>query len=53
MIVDAHHHVWRLARGDYEWLTPHLPIHRDYGLEDLRPVLHEIDATVLASKTVL
>ncbi len=47
MIVDAHHHVWRLARGDYAWLTPDLPIHRDYDLNDLRPLLNEIDATVL------
>jgi L-fuconolactonase len=47
MIVDAHHHVWRLARGDYEWLTPDLPIHRDYSLNDLRPLLGDIDATVL------
>jgi L-fuconolactonase len=47
MIVDAHHHVWRLARGDYAWLTPDLPIHRDYGLDDLRPLLGDIDATVL------
>ena len=39
MRVDAHHHVWRLERGDYGWLTPDLPIHRDYGLEDLRPLL--------------
>ena len=22
--VDAHHHVWSLARGDYGWLTPAL-----------------------------
>jgi L-fuconolactonase len=29
-IVDAHFHGWRLARGDYGWLTPALqPIHRD------------------------
>jgi L-fuconolactonase len=47
MRVDAHHHVWRLARGDYDWLKPELPIHRDYGLADLRPVLGEITATVL------
>jgi L-fuconolactonase len=47
VIVDAHHHIWRLARGDYGWLTPDLPIHRDYGVEELRPLLHEIDATVL------
>jgi L-fuconolactonase len=48
--VDAHHHVWRLARGDYGWLTPALaPIHRDFALDDLRPLLREagIGATVL------
>jgi L-fuconolactonase len=40
--VDAHHHVWRLDRGDYGWLqpTPRLaPIHRDFALDDLRPSL--------------
>ncbi|MEP7209054.1 MAG: amidohydrolase family protein [Casimicrobiaceae bacterium] len=36
--VDAHHHVWSLARGDYGWLTPALaPIHRDFTLDDLAP----------------
>lgn len=24
MIIDAHFHAWRLARGDYGWLTPAL-----------------------------
>lgn len=47
MRVDAHHHVWRLARGDYAWLTPDLPIHRDYGLPDLMPLLADVTATVL------
>ena len=48
--IDAHHHVWRLARGDYAWLTPALaPIHRDFDLDDLAPHLarHGIDATIL------
>jgi L-fuconolactonase len=45
--VDAHHHVWRIARGDYGWLTPDLPICRDYTLDDLRPLLGDITATVL------
>ncbi len=45
--VDAHHHVWRLARGDYGWMTPDLPIYRDYGLDDLRPLLGDVTATVL------
>ena len=45
--VDAHHHVWHVSRGDYAWLTPDLPIHRDYTLDDLRPLLGDITATVL------
>jgi L-fuconolactonase len=45
--VDAHHHVWRIARGDYGWLTADLPIHRDFMLDDLRPLLGDITATVL------
>lgn len=49
MRIDAHQHFWRLERGDYGWLTPDLPIHRDYGPEDLHPLLDmaEIDGTVL------
>jgi L-fuconolactonase len=45
--VDAHHHLWQIARGDYGWLTPDLPIYRDYTLDDLRPLLGDISATVL------
>ena len=50
--VDAHHHVWRLDRGDYGWLrpTPRLaPIYRDFTLGELRPMLAaaDIGATVL------
>jgi L-fuconolactonase len=37
--VDAHHHVWSLARGDYGWLKPDLaPIYRDFTLDDLEPL---------------
>ena len=48
--VDAHQHFWRLSRGDYGWLTPELgPIHRDFGLADLKPHLAagRIDRTIL------
>lgn len=48
--IDAHHHVWRLDRGDYGWLTPAQgAIYRDYTLADLRPLLTAagIEATVL------
>ncbi len=47
MRVDAHHHVWRIDRGDYGWLTPGMPIHRDFGLAELRPLLGGITATIL------
>jgi L-fuconolactonase len=44
--VDAHHHVWTLARGDYGWLTPELaPIYRDYSLKDLAPHLESANVT--------
>ena len=41
MIIDAHHHLWRLSRGDYDWLTPDLAancldITRDAYLDALR-----------------
>src|SRR5690349_11704321 len=37
--VDAHHHVWSLARGDYPWLTPALAaIYRDFSLADMTPL---------------
>jgi L-fuconolactonase len=50
--VDAHHHVWRLSRGDYGWLQPTdalAPIYRDFELHELRPLLaaQSIEATVL------
>ena len=48
--IDAHHHVWRLARGDYAWLTPALAaIHRDFSLDDLAPLADgaRVDGTVL------
>jgi L-fuconolactonase len=49
-MIDAHQHFWRLARGDYGWLTPALaPIHRDFGPDDLQPLLkkHGIQQTIL------
>ncbi len=50
MKIDAHQHVWRVARGDYGWLKPALTdIYRDFTLDDLRPHLARagITATVL------
>ena len=50
MRIDAHHHLWRPARGDYGWLTPELrALSRDFDAEDLEPLLQSanIDATIL------
>ena len=51
MQVDAHQHFWRVARGDYGWLTSaaHSAICRDFGPDDLRPLLGaaEVERTVL------
>ncbi|MCK6447456.1 MAG: amidohydrolase family protein [Planctomycetes bacterium] len=48
--IDAHQHFWKVARGDYGWLTPELaPLYRDFGPEDLAPLLaaRGIDGTIL------
>jgi L-fuconolactonase len=50
MQIDAHHHFWRLDRGDYDWLTPALgSLYRDYLPQHLEPHLRatQIDATIL------
>ncbi len=51
--IDAHQHLWRLARGDYRWLRADVPalarIHRDFEPDDLQPLLqaHGVSRTVL------
>jgi L-fuconolactonase len=48
--IDAHQHFWRLARGDYGWLTPARgSIYRDFEPADLAPLLARtgVRATVL------
>lgn len=40
MKIDAHHHIWQLARGDYGWLKPDLtPLYRDFGMAEVTPFL--------------
>lgn len=54
-LVDAHHHVWSLVRGDYAWLTPQLaPIYRDFDLRDYAAVAPTgtISVLVQAAPTV-
>jgi len=50
VIIDAHHHVWTLARRDYGWLTPDLSVlYRDFLPRDLEPELsaHGVVGTVI------
>lgn len=50
MKIDAHQHFWAIARGDYGWLTPDLPLlYRDFRPADLEPYLAtcQIDGTIL------
>ncbi|WP_173275223.1 amidohydrolase [Paenibacillus sp. NEAU-GSW1] len=49
MRIDSHQHYWSIARGDYGWITPEIPVlYRDYLPVDLAPSLakHGIDKTV-------
>jgi L-fuconolactonase len=50
MKIDSHHHLWRLARGDYDWLTPDLSaLYRDFEPEDITALLAEaqIDGAIV------
>jgi L-fuconolactonase len=41
-VIDAHMHIWTLARGDYDWLTPDLGVlWRDFGIDDAWPEASE------------
>lgn len=54
MRIDSHHHLWSLARGDYDWLTPDLAaIHRNFALTDLLPLLDAagVQRTILVQAT--
>jgi L-fuconolactonase len=50
MQIDAHHHFWNPARGDYGWMpTDNATLYRHYGPADLAPHLDAagIQATIL------
>jgi L-fuconolactonase len=50
MQIDSHQHFWQVARGDYHWMSPDVvPLYRDYGPDDLAPVVarHGIERTIL------
>lgn len=55
-MIDAHHHFWKIDRGDYHWLADEKEIlRRDYLPQDLAPLLQKtgIQKTILvqAAKT--
>ncbi len=58
MRIDSHQHFWKVARGDYGWLTREaLPrLYRDFLPADLKPLIKDarIERTVLvqAAQTV-
>ena len=50
MKIDAHHHLWQPARGDYDWMPKENPtLNRAYDPRDLAPHLdrHDINGTVI------
>jgi L-fuconolactonase len=50
MRIDAHQHFWSIARDDYGWITPKLPVlFRDFLPEHLYPELkaHQMNKTIV------
>lgn len=50
VLIDAHHHLWDPAQGEYPWLTGRFaPLRREYTPADLVPELtaHDVLATVV------
>lgn len=49
--IDSHHHVWELARGDYDWLTPDYSpkLLHDFGPQDMTSLMADcnMQASVL------
>jgi len=48
-VIDSHVHYWQVARGDYAWMTPDLPICRDFQPQDGAPLFDAagVDGIVL------
>lgn len=47
--IDSHHHFWTIGSREYPWMAGLDRIQRDFGPDDLRPLLADngIDATLL------
>jgi len=49
-MLDAHHHFWKISRGDYGWMGDHVqPLLHDFLPEDLLPLMRRtgISRTIL------
>ncbi|SLN17991.1 amidohydrolase family protein [Roseisalinus antarcticus] len=50
-VIDAHHHFWRVSRGDYHWMSHEMgpPLYRDHLPDDMAPLLARagVDRTVV------
>ena len=45
-VLDTHHHLWKIARGDYRWMSPdNATLYRDYLPDDLAPLLRQASVT--------
>ena len=45
-IIDAHQHVWDLARARYDWLGPDAGVlYRSFGMDDVRPAFDTAGVT--------
>jgi L-fuconolactonase len=45
-MLDSHHHLWDVSRGDYGWMGDHVrPLLRDFRPEDLAPLLKRTGVT--------
>lgn len=47
-VVDSHHHFWDYGSGRYGWIGPNSILAKDYGPDELKPLLAEsgVDAVV-------
>jgi len=47
--IDAHHHFWRIGKHTYPWIEPNSVLDRNFGPEELAPLLaqHRIERSVL------
>ena len=42
-MIDAHFHLWQLARADYGWITPELvPLYRDFAVADYSDAIGDL-----------